>query len=69
MKPGISGALVLCVALVSPLCSAGESLASTNRRETMSVKQDHSLTAQQKYMALIAARAAAGDLSGLNATL
>ncbi len=70
MKRDINSALLLCAALASPFSSAGEALSlSSKRSETMLTKQEHPLTAQQKYMAVIAAYAATGNLSGLNSAL
>ncbi len=70
MKRDINSALLLCAALASPFSSAGEALSlSSKRSETMLTKQEHPLTAQQKYMAVIAAYAATGNLPGLNSAL
>lgn len=70
MMRSINTALMFCAALASSVSFAEASSDPEQRRiEAMLQKQTSPLTPQQKNIAVIAAHAAAGDLSQLNAAL
>ncbi|WP_240775817.1 carboxymuconolactone decarboxylase family protein [Nissabacter sp. SGAir0207] len=70
MIKGFNMALVMCAALASSSGLAEEQPNPEQRRiDQMLQKQTHPLTEQQKNIALIAATAAVGNMSGLNAAL
>ena len=70
MKRGLCSVVMLCAALALPFSAATASLSDSPKRTDMLPEtQEQPLTAQHKNMAVIAARAAAGNLPGLNNAL